>query len=88
MNQGETSQGKRRVNDHPEALGAARLADSAHNLGAMPNSVAAAGRPRPYSQTLADGRSVQGFLCEAYATRGAEDITALGGWRAWLAARP
>jgi allophanate hydrolase len=38
--------------------------------------------------TLADGRSVQGFLCEAYATRGAEDITMLGGWRAWLAARP
>ena len=38
--------------------------------------------------TLADGRSVQGFLCEAYATRGAEDITAFGGWRAWHAARP
>jgi len=37
--------------------------------------------------TLADGRSLQGFLCEAYATRGAEDITAFGGWRAWLAAR-
>lgn len=38
--------------------------------------------------TLADGRCVQGLLCEAYATRGAEDITAFGGWRAWLAARP
>jgi allophanate hydrolase len=37
--------------------------------------------------TLADGRSVQGFLCEAYATSGAEDITAFGGWRAWLASR-
>jgi allophanate hydrolase len=36
--------------------------------------------------TLADGRNVQGFICEAYATRGAEDITAFGGWRAWLAA--
>jgi allophanate hydrolase len=35
--------------------------------------------------TLADGRSVKGFLCEAYATCGAEDITAFGGWRAWLA---
>ena len=35
--------------------------------------------------TLADGRSVKGFLCEAQATRGAEDITAFGGWRAWLA---
>jgi allophanate hydrolase len=37
--------------------------------------------------TLADGRNVQGFICEAYATRNAEDITAFGGWRAWLAAR-
>jgi len=33
---------------------------------------------------LADGRSVKGSLCEAHATRGAEDITAFGGWRAWL----
>jgi allophanate hydrolase len=37
--------------------------------------------------TLDDGRSVQGFLCEAHAIRGAEDITAFGGWRAWLASR-
>lgn len=34
--------------------------------------------------TLEDGRRVQGFLCEAHAVRGAEDITAFGGWRAWL----
>lgn len=34
--------------------------------------------------TLADGRTVKGFLCEAFAVRGAEDITAFGGWRAWL----
>ncbi len=34
--------------------------------------------------TLADGRTVQGFLCESHAVRGAEDITAFGGWRAWL----
>ena len=34
--------------------------------------------------TLADGRTVKGFLCETYATIGAEDITAFGGWRAWL----
>lgn len=34
--------------------------------------------------TLADGRTVKGFLCEAYATDGAEDITSFGGWRAWL----
>ncbi len=36
---------------------------------------------------LVEGRSVQGFLCEAHATRDAEDITAFGGWRAWLAAQ-
>jgi len=34
--------------------------------------------------TLADGRTVKGFLCEAHATKGAEDITGFGGWRAWL----
>jgi allophanate hydrolase len=27
---------------------------------------------------------VQGFLCEAYATRSAKDITSLGGWRAYV----
>ncbi len=34
---------------------------------------------------LEDGAQVQGFLCETYATRGAEDITSFGGWRAYLA---
>ncbi len=38
------------------------------------------------SITLADGRVVKGFLCEATATDGARDITSHGGWRAWLAA--
>ena len=33
---------------------------------------------------LADGRSVKGFLCEACATEGAIDITALGSWRTFL----
>lgn len=35
---------------------------------------------------LADGRSVKGFLCEAHVLAGASDITAFGGWRAYLAA--
>lgn len=35
--------------------------------------------------TLADGSQVKGFLCESHAVQGATDITALGGWRAWLA---
>lgn len=33
---------------------------------------------------LADGSKVTGFLCEGHATAGARDITALGGWRAYL----
>ena len=36
------------------------------------------------SLTLADGRQVQGFLCEPYALEGAQDITSLGGWRNYL----
>jgi allophanate hydrolase len=39
------------------------------------------------SLTLADGSSVQGFLCEALAVAGADDITHLGGWRAYIASR-
>lgn len=35
--------------------------------------------------TLADGSSVKGFVAEPRATLGAEDITALGGWRAYIA---
>jgi allophanate hydrolase len=34
---------------------------------------------------LADGTSVTGFVCEASATAGAQDITHLRGWRAYLA---
>jgi allophanate hydrolase len=33
---------------------------------------------------LEDGERVQGFLCEQYATAGREDITSLGGWRAFI----
>lgn len=34
---------------------------------------------------LADGHMVHGFLCEAHALAGAPDISAFGGWRAYLA---
>ncbi len=34
---------------------------------------------------LADGRTVHGFLCEPHALAGARDISAFGGWRAYLA---
>lgn len=35
--------------------------------------------------TLADGTSVKGFVAEPRALSGAEDITDLGGWRAYIA---
>ncbi len=34
---------------------------------------------------LADGRFVHGFLCEAHAAASAPDVSAFGGWRAFLA---
>lgn len=37
--------------------------------------------------TLADGTSVKGFVAEPRAMTGAEDITHLGGWRAYIASR-
>ena len=40
------------------------------------------------SIALADGSSVTGFLCESHATSQATDITALGGWRAYLRSLP
>ncbi|OGU24188.1 MAG: allophanate hydrolase [Hydrogenophilales bacterium RIFOXYD1_FULL_62_11] len=36
---------------------------------------------------LADGSSVNGFICESIGIADARDITAYGGWRAWLAER-
>ncbi|HEX4363998.1 MAG TPA: allophanate hydrolase [Solirubrobacteraceae bacterium] len=37
--------------------------------------------------TLADGRTVKGFLCESSAVAGAADITSYGGWRSFRAAQ-
>ncbi|HEY0008812.1 MAG TPA: hypothetical protein VGB55_08825 [Tepidisphaeraceae bacterium] len=37
---------------------------------------------------LSDGSVIKGFLCEAYATVGAADITHTGGWRAYVASLP
>jgi allophanate hydrolase len=37
------------------------------------------------SVLLDDGRIVKGFVCEAFATAGSTDITALDGWRGFLA---
>ncbi len=38
--------------------------------------------------TLEGGSSVKGFVAEPRAAAGAEDITALGGWRAYIAGLP
>jgi allophanate hydrolase len=48
-----------------------------------------AGVPAPLcigTVALEDGSSVKGFLCESRGLAGATDISAFGGWRAWLAA--
>ena len=37
--------------------------------------------------SLADGREVKGFVCEAAAVAEAPDVTAFGGWRAYLTER-
>ena len=37
---------------------------------------------------LENGKKVQGFLCESHVLANAEDISAYGGWRAYLAAQP
>lgn len=47
-----------------------------------------AGIPAPLglgSLELSDGRSVTGFVCEAVGAAGADDITELGSWRAFVA---
>ena len=46
-----------------------------------------AGIPEPLgigTVTLADGRTIQGFLCEQIATLDATDISEFGGWRAYV----
>lgn len=45
------------------------------------------GVPRPLcigTLTLENGEAVKGFLCESSGTAGAEDVTAYGGWRAYI----
>ena len=38
------------------------------------------------SLELVDGRWVHGFICEAHALAEARDVTAFGGWRAFMQA--
>ena len=49
-----------------------------------------AGIPAPLgigTLELDDGSTVKGFICEAGALAGAEDISAFGGWRAYIAGK-
>lgn len=57
----------------------------AHEFGSF-----VAGIPSPLgigTVELADGSCVQGFVCESWAVAEAEDITAFGSWRRYLASR-
>ena len=53
-----------------------------------PRSAASSPRSPPLgigTLELEDGRQVKGFICEPRGLEGASDITAHGGWRAYLA---
>jgi allophanate hydrolase len=39
------------------------------------------------SLELADGRWVKGFICEPWALQRARDVSAFGGWRAYMASK-
>ena len=79
----------------PPKPGLVRVADGGVaitvELWALPSSAFGAfvaEVPSPLSigtLTLADGRTVKGFLCETCALPGARDISSFGGWRAYLA---
>ena len=64
-----------------------------HRVWSLPPDAFArfvAGIPAPLGigkVSLEDGSAVSGFLCEAHAVAGAEEITRFGGWRAFLAER-
>lgn len=76
----------------PERPGLLRIEKGAEielEVWAMPKTAAGdflAGIPAPLcigTVELADGRKAHGFLVEAAGVQGAEDITHLGGWRAY-----
>ncbi len=73
-----------RVDEGGASLPGERWALSPAALGTF---LAAIPQPMALGEVeLADGCSVVGFLCEPAALEGARDITALGGWRAYLSA--
>ena len=77
--------GQRRADETGSRAGARARAIGATELGTFLDGV-----PAPLglgSVELADGSWHHGFICEDWALNEAEDITAFGGWRAYLAAR-
>jgi allophanate hydrolase len=72
------------------AAGGGAIAMEIWELPASEYGSFVAGIPAPLGigmVRLADGGQVQGFVCEAAAVVGAEDITRYGGWWAWLDGR-
>lgn len=70
------------------AEGGAALEVEVYRLTAAAFGSFVAALPQPMaigSVALADGSLVSGFLVEPIALAGADDITAFGGWRAYLA---
>jgi allophanate hydrolase len=70
--------------------GGARIEMEIWELPARSFGSFVAGIPAPLGigkVRLEDGSQVSGFICEGLGIVGAEDITAFGGWRAWLNAR-
>ena len=68
----------------------AAIATEVWTLSAAAFGVFVSGIPAPLgvgTLLLADGTTPKGFLVEAEAVRGAEDISAYGGWRAFMAAK-
>lgn len=69
------------------AEGGAAIEAEVWELPAAALGALAAALPRPMALgrvTLGDGTETTGFLCEPAALAGAADITAYGGWRAYL----
>jgi allophanate hydrolase len=72
-----------RVNEGGVSIAAEEWTFPKESLGAF---LATIQQPLGLGQLeLSDGRKVHGFLCEAAAAKSAEDISASGGWRGYLA---
>ena len=77
--------------DHETGLGSEQVDNIAKHDGSVGSGdfMVAIPAPRTIGRIeLADGTRPQGFLCEAYAVDGAQEITHWGGWRRYLERDP